>query len=414
LEIRLKRNRIFSHFVFGIFFVLLFVSGCQEKSSQQPSDGRKETGKPEPAKVEHPEVLRKIEQTVKQAGGKIERDASGTIIGVNLAAGRVSVTDEILQQALLIPNLKSFSVVGSRLSPQAFSGLKNQPKLETLFLQDVPLDDRELDEMISLVPALRRLTLRRLNRVGESGMMSALRDLQLQSLALIEMSPTRPILEKIAESPGLTALDLRFCSNLTKDDYALLGVMKQLTDLKIGGFAVDDSVLEIMPTLQNLRGLSIEGSSISGNGLAELASHEAWAAQLELLVLNRNTAVYDAGLASLCSFHGLKRLTVSDMMVNGDFLQALAETESIRTQLETLSLPKTYLTAENAGILTRFPNLKKLDLSHNLITPDLLETIAGLDALESLNLTGCRLEETALEPIRRMKSLKTLIIDSAR
>ncbi|MCL2346662.1 MAG: hypothetical protein FWC50_00225, partial [Planctomycetaceae bacterium] len=307
-ETRLQRNRFFSHFVPGILFALLFAFGCQEKFSQQPSNGRKETGKTKPAKAEPTEILRKIEQTVKLAGGKIERDANGTIVGVNLAAERASVTDEILQQALLIPNLRSFSVTGSRLSFQAFSGLKNQSRLETLFLQDVPLDDRELDEMISLIPTLRRLTLRRLNKVGESGMKAVLHAPHLQSLALIEMTPTRSVLEKIAELPAdLTALDLRFCSNLTKDDYELLGAMKQLADLKIGGFAVDDSVLETVPNLQNLRGLSIEGSSISGDGLAKLASNESWAAPLELLVLNRNTAVYDAGLALLRSFHGLKR-----------------------------------------------------------------------------------------------------------
>ncbi|MCL2116812.1 MAG: hypothetical protein FWH27_00135 [Planctomycetaceae bacterium] len=391
-----------------LFVVCFLVFGCHK---EMPRQSPVEQAQPDPEKAVET-VSMEIIRAIEDAGGKIERDAKGVVAGVNLAAERTSVTNAVLRQALLIPNLKNLAVAGGSLSYEAFSGLAKQQHLETLFLQDVPLTDSNLEAMVASVPTLRRLTLRRLNKVGEPGITAALETVPLQSLALIEMSPTRVVIEKIAGSPDLRALDLRQCSNLTQEDYRILGTMTRLADLKIGGFAVDDSVLEILPGLPQLRGLSIEGTSITGEGFAELASHEEWAAQLELLVLARNTAIYDAGLDSLRAFRGLKRLAVSDMMVTGVFFHALAETETIRTRLESLSFPKTYLTAQNMRVLNQFPNLKKLDLSHNMLTPDILEAIAELKTVEQLNLTGCQLDDTALETVRKMQSLKVLTTNS--
>lgn len=396
------------------FVVCGLVPGCH-KETTSPVERQTSVEQTRPdgdhlAESVSDEIIRSIEN----AGGKVERDAGGTIVGVNLAAERTSVTDDVVRQALLIPNLKSLSVAGGSLAGEAFSGLAKQQRLETLFLKDVPLTDGELETLVSSVPKLRRLTLRRLNQVGEPGILAVLRLLQLQSLALIEMSPSRAVIERIAESPTLRALDLRQCGNLTQEDYMILGTMTRLTDLKIGGFAVDDSVLEILPRLPQLRGLSLEGTSVTGDGFAKLASHDAWAAQCELLVLARNSAIYDAALDSLRAFRGLKRLTVSDMMVTGGFLNALAETETIRTRLESLSLPKTYLTAQNVRVLSRFPNLKQLDLSYNVVLPEILDAVSELKSLEHLNLTGCQLDDAALEPIRQMPSVKTLIIDAGK
>ena len=398
-------NRKWLAYLFAICF---FVPGCHKDMSRQtPTEHTKPNGEA-PAESVSAEIIR----TIEESGGKIERDPDGTIVGVNLAADRTSVTDDVLRQALLIPNLKSLLVAGGSLTCEAFAGLAKQQRLETLFLRDVPFTDHDLETLVSSVPTLCRLTLRRLNQVGEPGLMAVLRILPLQSLSLIEMNPTRAVIEKIAESPDLRALDLRLCSNLTQEDYKILGTMTRLTDLKIGGFAVDDSVLEVLPGLSHLRSLSIEGTAITGEGFAKLAFDGEWVARLEILVLTRNSAIYDAGLEPLRAFCGLKRLTVSDMMVTGGFINALAETEAIRTRLESLSLPKTYLTAQNMRVLSRFPNLKKLDLSHNVMTPEILDAVSELKTVEQLNLTGCQLNEAALEPVRKMQSVKTLITDS--
>ena len=382
------------------FTVFLFALGCDKEMPVTPPDT------PEPvAEATTTDVpdFTKIFAAIEQSGGVIERDANGNVNGVNLAAERTSVTDDVLKQALLVPDLKSLRVAGSNLSAEAFADLAKQSKLETLFLQGVPLADEELEHVVSAVPSLRRLTLRRLNGVSDAGIIAVLQHSQLRSLALIEMNLTRAALEKIAESPDLAALDLRHCSRLTPEDYELLASMKRLSDLKIGGFAVNDAVLKTLPSLPQLRGLAIEESAMTAEGFTELASHENWASKLELLVLSRNTALWDATLNSLRTFQGLKRLTVRDMMVSGEFLKALVETESIRTKLEQLALPKTYLNDENAGELKKCSQLKRLDLSYNMVTEEILKTVAEVKTLENLDLTGCQLDDATLEQAKKMR-----------
>ena len=388
-----------SRFSLLFVIVLFFALGCDKEKPVIPPDT------PEPVAetiVADTPDFTKIFAAIEQSGGVIERDANGNANGVNLAAERTSVTDDVLKQALLVPDLKSLRVAGSNLSTEAFAGLAKQSKLETLFLQGAPLSDEELERVISAVPSLRRLTLRRLNNVNDAGVIAVLQRSQLRSLALIEMNLTRVALEKIVESSDLAALDLRHCSRLTPDDYELLTSMKRLSDLKIGGFAVNDAVLKTLPKLPLLRGLAIEESAITAEGFTELASHEDWASKLELLVLSRNTTLWDVTLDSLRAFQGLKRLTVRDMMVSGEFLKALVETESIRTKLEQLALPKTYLNDENAGELKKFSQLKRLDLSYNMVTEDILKAVAEVKTLENLDLTGCQLDDAAIEQAKKM------------
>ena len=380
------KNR--SSVILYVLFLLVLPTGCREQAAEpKPVDPVEMNAVTDTAEQSNPvNAVEPVEvtQIIEAAGGKIQRDANGKIEEVDLASERTSVSNEVLKQALSLADLKSLRVASGNFSEEAWADLGKHKRLETLFLQDLPVSNDEFVKIVTSCPKLQRLTIRRLNHVDDAGITAMLAILPLKSLSLIESNLTRQGLEAIVQSPNITALDIRQSSRLSPDDYQLLERMPKLSDLKIGGFGVNDSVLEKFPNCSKLRSLSIEDSTISSDGFAKLASHQQWASQLEFLAMSRNMSLYDAALDSLQAFDGLKRLTVRDMMVTGDFLQTLAKTESIRTNLETLSLAKTFVTPDNIRLLSQFPKLKKLDISNTTPSSELLEAVKSLDQLDTV------------------------------
>jgi Leucine-rich repeat (LRR) protein len=306
--------------------------------------------------------------------------------------------------------LKKLRVAGNAISRETLSGIAGQTQLEELFLQDTVINDDDLAVILPAMPDLKRLTLRRCMFVTDQAAELMLAQNNLRNPALIEMNVGRKTLETLAGSQTMTALDLRDCSRLTPNDYALLVKMPQLVDLKIGGFGIDDSVLEHVSLLPNLSGLTVEDAMISPDAFARMIETAAWKGKLTQLVLSRNTMLFDAGISPIQNLPKLRRLTVNGMMITGTFLAQMAENESTRPKLESLSLRKAFLTVEGAKALQQYSELKSLDLSGVAMTEELVEIIAMLDTLETLNLTECRLTDEMVKPVRNMPNVKSLVL----
>ena len=345
--------------------------------------------------------------TIASAFGGVERNDQGVVVGVDLAQARSSVNDGVLNAALTIGGLTKLRVAGSGISRETLVKIAEQTKLEELFLQDTVVEDDDLAMILTALPNLKRLTLRRCPNMTDQ-VAESFRATNLRNLALIEMNISHATLEALAGSSSITALDLRDCSRLAPEDYALLAGMPQLVDLKIGGFGINDVVLERISQLPNLAGLTVDDAMISPGGFVRMLETSAWKNKLTMLVLNRNTMLFDAGLSPIQNLPKLKRLTINGMMVTGTFLEKLAEDESTRPKLETLSLRKTLLTVDGAKALQHYRELKSLDLSGVAMTEELVESIVTLDTLETLNLTECRLTDEMVKPIRNMPNVKSL------
>ena len=349
-----------------------------------------------------------IVQMIVAANGSVERLESGAIVGIDLAKERDSVTDLLLHQAMTLPSLVQLRVAGSEPKRETFLEITAQKSLEELYLQDAPLDDADLVRLVTSLPRLRRLTLRRLADIGDEAVAEIAAKTKLRSLALIEMNVSRTALEAVADSETLAALDLRHCSRFVADDYRLLAGMPRLTDLKIGGFAVGDDVLSVLPTFSRLKGLTIEETMVTPDGFAAMAHSGDWTTRLELLVLGRNAALTDASLHALRAFPKLKRLSVRYMMVTGSFLEELATDAAKRPKLESLSLAGTLTTDETIRALRAYRELKRLDLSAVPLDSSTLPLLAALESLEELDLSGTELDAQALDLLRSMKSLRQL------
>ncbi|MDR0705507.1 MAG: hypothetical protein LBF88_11040 [Planctomycetaceae bacterium] len=394
------------------FLFLLFVSlnGCtdepQGKSLQEKLPPEQQQDNIAAKTSEIADIVRQIEMS----SGEVGRAENGTIISADLAKGRASVSDETLRTSLKLPGLKKLRAAGGTITSETLQLIGKQTGLEELYLQDTPIRDADLAVILPGLSKLRRLTLRGCNNVTDDGAEIIVSLSKVRSLALIKMNLTRQGLEKIVESDTIAALDLRQCSLLTPEDYSLLLKTSQLTDLKIAGFSVDDSVLETASQLPELTGLTVEDAMISAEGFAKMTASPTITEKLASLVLARNTLLLDTGLEPLKNIHRLKRLSINGMMITGEFLRLLAAEESKRPKLETLSLEKSLLTPEGADALKHFRELKSLNLAGTVLSQELAEIIAALETPEIVNLSDCQLDNKMLKTLRGMKSVKTWIL----
>ncbi|MDR2706710.1 MAG: hypothetical protein LBC02_13095 [Planctomycetaceae bacterium] len=411
-----------------LFLIFVFLSGCaddQEKTIQvRPAVETLPDSSPSgmsPQEKSFPEQqdnivtqtseVADIVRQIEAVSGEVGYAENGTIISVDLAKGRSSVSDEVLQMSLQLPQLKKLRAAGGTITSETLQLIGKQTNLEELYLQDMPLRDTDIAVILPNLSNLRRLTLRDCNNVTDHGAETVVSLPGLRSLAFIKMNLTRQGLEKIVESKKITALDLRQCSRLMPEDYLLLANMPQLTDLKIAGFSVNDFVLETVSQLPELTGLTVEDAMISPEGFAKMTTNPTIAEKLTLLVLARNTTLFDAGLEPLKNIHRLKRLSVNGMMITGEFLAVLAAEESKRPKLEMLSLEKSLLTPEGAAALKHFKELKSLNLAGTVLSQELVEIIAALETPKIINLSDCQLDNKMAETIRGMKSVTTWILN---
>lgn len=372
--------------ILPFIFIAVFI-GCQTTTEPVP---------PKPDTTE-------AEAAIVSAFGVVERNENGEIVAVDLAHGRASATDEVLDKALTIPGLKRFRLAGD-VAAQTFSKLSTQTELEEFFVRDVPVADDELVSVLASLPKLKRLTLRRLSNATDKTIMS-LPD-RLTQLALIDMNVTSSGLHVLARKQTLRAVDLRNCGRLTASDYDELKRLPKLSDLKIGGFAVNDAVLETIVTLDGLTALTIDDSLISPDAWKTFSSVFRSRDKLETLALNRCPALFDDALKTLKEFPKLKRLTLGGMMITGSFLDALAEDELKRPKLHRLDLRKSLLTVDGANALKKYPELRYLDLSGTALTPDLAEVLGTLAFLETIDITDSQPDTETLEHLRQIKTIK--------
>ena len=379
---------------FYLFIVLLssLVVSCASPRNDPP--------------VAEPLDTTEVERQIDAAFGTVERNEKGVIVDVDLARERASANDEVLRAALSLPNLKRFRFAGGSVAAESLAGLKTQRELEELYLQDVPIRDGDWKPLLACLPKLTRLTLRRLANLSADELGALPQRLPtLRNLSLIEMEITGESLAEIAKSEFLTSLDVRNCGRLAAEDYRSLASLKKLTDLKIGGFAVNDEVLAVIAPLPSLRGLTIDDALLTPDGFEKFVTESLSADKLETLILGRNMSLFDAALVPLTRLPKLKRLTINGMMVTGSFLDNLAENETTRPKLQRLSLRKAFLTEEGAAALKKYSELRSLDLSGVALTPELVDIIGSLDWLEELDLTGCQLGEDLLQRLQTVKRL---------
>ena len=396
----------------GILLLLSVVCSCQRSLTEHPSaEPVAENVSPSPAVQQIEPLEAAVAEAVKKCGGKVVRDAkTGRITEVDVVVNRASVDDAAFSTIVQLKGLKKLSVSGRLLTEESLQQLENLVALEELFLVDTITDDRHFAALCQKLSKLKRLSLRRLTKLSDSGLESLHELKELRNLSLLNLSISGSGLETVAALPSLRALDLRGCNQLRTEDYGHLAKMTALTDLKIGGASINADVLRTIASLPNLTGLTVEDATMTAEIWDELFANPQWTENMTSLAFARMYSVNDMVLAKLSGFKKLKTLSLRAVPVRGTFVGNLASDSPLFDTLQTLGMTKNYASPDEILSLERFHNLKKLDFSNTSMTPEKIKALSTLERLETLILTECQLTDEMVENLVPLKHLSVLDI----
>jgi hypothetical protein len=157
--------------------------------------------------------------------------------------------------------------------------------------------------------------------------------------------------------------------NLQKDDFALIGRLRELEMLDLNRSNVTDDDLRPLGGLPKLRELKLWGTRIDGSGLEHLGGLE----RLERLELRSDT-VTDDSLRHLTKLRNLRHLDLTGARIGDSGLAHLA----------------------------RIPSLQSLKLTHTNVTDQGLRLLRGLEELRGLTLDGTKVSEAGLKSLAEL------------
>ena len=98
-------------------------------------------------------------ERIEAISGKIERDAQGRVIAVDLAAGRNAVDDSAVTLLAAFPHLRMVKAAGAGVTNRAIASLANLRTLEDLTLAGSGIDENGI-RLLTRLPKLKALDLR--------------------------------------------------------------------------------------------------------------------------------------------------------------------------------------------------------------------------------------------------------------
>ena len=352
----------------------------------------------------------RIQGVIDAVGGKVICNPQGDVIGVDVARRQTPIDEDILRTILKFPQLSVLRLSVHTVSTETLDELASQSHLREFLLRDAPLDDTQLIVLLKGLPALKRLSLHRLNRITDKAMDAIVPLDQLAVVALIDLEVTGHSLTQLQKLPRLRSLDLRYCTRLQVEDYQELLKFKSLTELKLGGSKVDNRVVEQVAMLPKLTSLGLEDSPASASAFQQLATPPERAKRIESLAITRCYGVTDDALSVITKMPNLTTLSIRECPVTDAFLTKLSKPPfDHHPKLQTLVVSNAFLTEDAFVALERFANsLRRLDLTGVALSSDSMISVGKLWQLRTLRLSNCSLRDEAIEPIGSLTNLVTL------
>jgi len=223
----------------------------------------------------------------------------------------------------------------------------------------------------------------------------------------------------VAHLPRLERLDLSH-TRITDEGLLHLKPATQIRDLSLYyAEQITDQGMTAIRDWKNLKRLNVRGTRIFDGTLAIVSS----LTQLEALDI-AYTQVTDNGLDGLVPLTKLKELSIGRSKLNQSALEVLR----LLPTLEYLDLggphpgsggyrakPGTPMPEEVPRALSELKRLRVLKLSYSEITDDGLRTLAALDQVEKLSLTGSsHVDDRAMSELAKWKSLKYLDVQGTK
>ena len=307
------------------------------------------------ASAASPESSADFQSWVESQNGTVERNASGAIVGVNLAHSWV--TDADLGRIAALGSLEKLDLSGARIS-------------------DVGL------ELLAPLEGVRELRLRFAEFVSEGGVAHLRSWNTLETLDLRGTQVRSLVFEHLAGLARLRRLDLSH-TRITDEGFDQLVELTQLESLAIGSCRLDGSALDHLKLLPALRELDVSGVQRVDSGI--------WGLALNLDNLRR-----------LGEIRQLERLDL-----NGATITDVGSDRPGRPDAERASLP-------GLDALGSLESLRWLDLSRQPVTPEDLTFLSRLKRLSTLRLGQCvAVDDAAVSLLRTLPSLESLYLAGA-
>ncbi len=204
----------------------------------------------------------------------------------------------------------------------------------------------------------------------------------------------------VVDNPKLRSLELLETS-VTADGLSLLGSLGEFVSLRLGNTPTDE-MLALLPTFSNLHYLQLNGEGVSSAGFAHLSE----LGQLWHLDLSSSDGVDDSVLKHLKSLHQLESLNLSHTSITDDGIGELAGL----TALQSLHLDGTSISDVGVARLKQLPQIRRLSLGYCEISDDGLRHVLQMSGLNYLDLYGTDVTYEGLFCLKSLPHLRHLLI----
>jgi len=313
---------------------------------------------------------------VAELGGQLDFDDAGNLVGVDLAADRVSLGDADIPCLLALPHLKQLKLSGAGLTNAGARLVGSIAGLRELSLLNAQIDDAGLKQLAQLTN-LGTLSIRRSSQVTDRGLVELRRLPKLTSLGLLEVGITNRGLEELTGLTQLRMLDLRGTTQVSNPGLEQLRGLKKLKTLRLGGYQINDDTLAIVVKLSSLTGLTIDEAAVTDAGLARLSR-----LPLEEISISRCYSITDDGFRHFGDFTALRQLSVRGIPLAGTGLVHLRG----KNQLAVLRLNETGINDAALEPLRGLKSLARLELRETQITDAAVNLLGSLKRLKVLDI----------------------------
>jgi len=184
-----------------VLMTVVAVWAAPPKPKPKPPKGsKKPTDKLAP---EVADLLKRIDQL----SGKVDYDAGGRFVGLDLSQGQA--TDADLERLQLLPDLESLTLYGAEIHDSGIQRLTALKKLSELVLENTEITEEGL-KAVATLPELQSLNLRRSTYLKDAALAHLTKIPKLQYLSLLYNNFTDEGLGHLAGLSSLKTLSLKF------------------------------------------------------------------------------------------------------------------------------------------------------------------------------------------------------------
>lgn len=266
-------------------------------------------------------------------------------------------------------------------------------------------DDTELefegkaftDADLKAVPALDRVEMLDLfdTSVTDKGIVELARAESLEEIAISSDKLSSAALQVLARLPSLRSLQIHRGPRIGDEGLRSLSKCVNLRELYLRGTSITDAGLSHIGSLPHLWSLVLDDTGISDTGCAAITKLP----KLSLLSLNRTrvTGIRLAGLRDNEYFN----LYLEETRVTDEAVMTLA---GRLTKLKLISLNETQTGDPAAKALSKLKRLDDVRLSGTRLSDDGLAAFTGHPSLEVIYVEGCNVSAKAIKALKKASS----------